>query len=51
MMANSMFNLPPQGQMGVPIAAAAIDGAGNDPFNQMHAQPVFMGEEIKEPIP
>ena len=42
----------PQGMgIAMPIAAAPLDMDGNDPFNEMHASPVFLGEEIKEPIP
>ena len=28
------------------MAAVVVN---DDPFNQMHGQPVFMGEEVKEP--
>ena len=41
-----MFNPAPQGAPLIPVAAVVVN---DDPFNQMHGQPVFIGEEVKEP--
>ena len=43
-----MYDPAPQGGPLIPVAAVVVN---DDPFNQMHGQPVFMGEEVKEPAP
>ena len=43
---SSAYPAPP-GSM-IPVAAVVMN---DDPFNEMHGQPVIMGEEVKEPAP
>ena len=46
--AQSMYNVAPQGAPLIPVAAVVMN---DDPFYEMHGQPVYIGEEVKEPAP
>ena len=43
-----MYNVAPQGAPLIPVAAVVMN---DDPFYEMHGQPVYIGEEVKEPAP